>query len=155
MAYFAELDKNNIVLRVVVIDDNCVPSNEHVDGENWCIKFFKGGTWKQTCRNNSFRKQYAAKGYTYDASKNKFIAPQPFASWSLDANDDWQPPITYPTITDDGATPPIWIYVIKWNETKYQADNTKGWEAFKSNDEGETPIKYDWNGTSWITSQNI
>ena len=49
--------------------------------------------------NNNFRKQYAGIGYTYDAAKNKFISPQPHASWSLDASDDWQAPVTYPTIT--------------------------------------------------------
>ena len=41
--------------------------------------------------------------------------------------------------------------IISWNETKYQADNTKGWEATKSNDESETPTKYDWNGTAWVS----
>ena len=55
---------------------------------------------------------------TYDATKDKFISPQPHASWALDGNDDWQAPITKPS---DGK-----IYV--WNETAYQADNTKGWD---------------------------
>ena len=65
----------------------------HVDGENWCINFFKGGIWKQTSYNNNFRKQYCGKGYVYDPVKDKFLCPQPYASWSLDANDDWQAPI--------------------------------------------------------------
>ena len=73
----------------------------HVDGETWCVNFFKGGTWKQTSYNHNFRKQYAGKGSTFDAAKNKFISPQPFASWSLDGNDDWQAPVTYPTDTTD------------------------------------------------------
>ena len=34
---------------------------------------------------------------------------------------------------------------------KYNADNTKGWEAIKSNDTSETPTKYDWNGTAWVS----
>ena len=101
MAHFAELDNNNVVLRVVVVGNDCVPSDEHIDGETWCINFFKGGTWKQTSYNHNFRKQYAGMGYTYDAAKNKFISPQPHDSWTLDANDDWQAPVTYPTdITD-------------------------------------------------------
>ena len=105
MAHFAELDNNNKVLRVVVVGNDCVPSDEHVDGETWCINFFKGGTWKQTSYNHNFRKQYAGIGYTYDAAKNKFISPQPHASWALDANDDWQAPVTYPTVTtyEDGT----------------------------------------------------
>ena len=151
MAHFAELDNDNKVLRVVVVGNDCVPSDEHIDGETWCINFFKGGTWKQTSYNNNFRKQYAGIGMTYDSAKNKFISEQPHASWSLDENDDWQAPITRPTVTDDGEDPSIWRYHISWNETKYNADNTKGWEAVKSNDETETPTVYDWNGTTWVS----
>ena len=66
------------------------------------INFFKGGIWKQTSYNNNFRKQYAGKGYVYDPVKDKFLTPQPYASWSLDSNDDWQAPITYPSITNFG-----------------------------------------------------
>ena len=153
MAHFAELDNNNVVLRVVVVGNDCVPSDEHIDGETWCINFFKGGTWKQTSYNHNFRKQYAGIGYTYDAAKNKFISPQPHDSWALDANDDWQAPITYPTVKDDGEETPSWVYVIKWNETKYNADNTTGWEATKSNDESETPTKYNWDASAlaWVS----
>ena len=112
MAHFAELDNNNVVLRVVVVGNDCVPSDEHVDGETWCINFFKGGTWKQTSYNSNFRKQYAGIGYTYDAAKNKFISPQPHASWALDANDDWQAPVTYPTDIGTEESPKI----ISWDE---------------------------------------
>jgi hypothetical protein len=87
----------------------------------------------------------------YDPVKDKFLGQQPYASWSLDSNDDWQAPIARPTIVDDGEDPSVWIYVISWNDTKYQADNTKGWEAIKSNDESETPTVYDWNGTAWVS----
>ena len=108
MAHFAELNDNKVVTRVVVIG-NDIPANGgtledndmHIDGEKFCIKLFKGGIWKQTSYNSNFRKQYAGIGYTYDAAKNKFISSQPHASWALDANDDWQAPVTYPTdITD-------------------------------------------------------
>jgi hypothetical protein len=116
MAHFAELDNNNVVLRVVVVGNDCVPSDEHIDGETWCVNFFKGGTWKQTSYNNNFRKQYAGIGHTYDAAKNKFIGPQPHASWVLDANDDWQAPVTYPTVTTYGSNDPLDIYKISWNE---------------------------------------
>ena len=53
------------------------------------FKFFKGGIWKQTSYNHNFRKQYAGIGMIYDPVKDKFLAPQPYASWSLDSNDDW------------------------------------------------------------------
>jgi len=87
----------------------------------------------------------------YDPVKDKFLSQQPHASWSLDSSDDWKAPITYPTVTDDGATPSVWTYMISWNETKYNADNTTGWEATKSNDESETPTKYNWNGSAWVS----
>jgi len=158
MAHFAELkamtdptgftsDSHQVVQRVVVVGNDCVPSDMHVDGETWCINFFKGGIWKQTSYNNNFRKAYAGIGMIYDPVKDKFLAQQPHASWSLDASDDWQAPITYPTVTEEGDV----RYMISWNETKYDADNTKGWEATKSNDESETPTVYDWNGTAWVS----
>ena len=163
MAHFAELesktdptgftsDTHLVVKRVVVVGNDCVPSDEHVDGETWCVNFFGGGTWKQTSYNHNFRKQYAGIGMVYDPVKDKFLAAQPYASWSLDDNDDWQAPIAYPSITDDGQAEPEWRYMISWNDTKYQADNTKGWEATKSNDEAETKTVYDWNGTSWVSA---
>jgi len=88
-----------LVQRVYDISTAAGPLGEndmHVDGETWCVNFFKGGTWKQTSYNNNFRKQYAGKGYTYDSAKDKFISPQPYASWALDGNDDWQAPVTFP-----------------------------------------------------------
>ena len=165
MAHFAELkeqtdptgftsDTHKVVERVVVVGNDIAAggatlgdNDMHVDGETWCSNFFKGGSWKQTSYNNNFRKQYAGKGMVYDSSKDKFISQQPFASWSLDASDDWQAPITYPTVTEEGAV----RYMISWNETKYDADNTKGWEATKSDDNTETPTVYDWNGTAWVS----
>jgi len=129
MAHFAELDENNIVVTVTVVDNNIETSNGklgvndmHVDGETWCKNFFNqpDTTFKQTSYNNNFRKQYAGKGYTYDAAKDKFICPQPYASWSLDGNDDWQAPITRPD-DEDGTR----MYI--WDETLYQSDNSQGW----------------------------
>ena len=104
MAHFAELNDNKVVTRVVVIG-NDIPANGgtledndmHIDGEKFCIKLFKGGIWKQTSYNSNFRKQYAGIGSIYDSVKDKFISPQPYNSWALDANDDWQAPVTYPT----------------------------------------------------------
>ncbi len=128
MAHFAELkskvdptgfttDTHQVVERVVVVG-NDIPANGgtlgdndmHVDGETWCVNFFKGGIWKQTSYNHNFRKQYAGKGFTYDSSKNKFIADKPYASWSLNSSDDWEAPTNKP---DDGK-----IYI--WNETDTQ-----------------------------------
>ena len=96
MAHFAELDENNIVLRVVVIAD------EHEeDGEKWCSDFFGGNFWKQTSYNASVRKNFAGAGYRYDASLDAFIPPQPFPSWVLDVvSCQWMAPTPYPSDGD-------------------------------------------------------
>ena len=162
MAHFAELktktdptgfttDTHQVVERVVVVGNDCVPSDMHVDGETWCINFFKGGIWKQTSYNNNFRKIYAGEGMIYDPVKDKFIGRQPYQSWTLNADDNWISPVLFPTIRN-GENPAEYFYQIKWNDAKYQADNTKGWEATKSNNTSETPTVYDWNGTTWIAS---
>ena len=169
MAHFAEIkqetdptgftsDTHWVVQRVVVVANDIEtaagPLGEndmHVDGETWCKNFFKSGDWKQTSYNHNFRKQYAGKGMIYDPVKDKFLGQQPHASWSLDSNDDWQAPITYPSVTNDGQETPEWFYMISWNETKYKANNNTGWEATKSNDTSETPTKYNWNGTAWVS----
>ena len=119
MAHFAELNSSNEVLRVIVVSNDDVDGNGgdlHADAETFVTTIVPYGTggvaWKQTSYNNNFRKQYAGKGYTYDSSKNKFISPKPYASWSLDASDDWQAPVNKP---DDGK-----MYI--WNETDQQWD---------------------------------
>ena len=136
MAHFAELDDNNVVLRVVVVGNDCVSSDEHIDGEKWCISFFKGGVWKQTSYNNNFRKQYAGIGFVYNESKNKFLSPQPFASWSIDSNDNWQSPVTYPN-GDQSA------YIIGWDE-----DNLR-WLASKISDNSN--YRWDADNTQWVS----
>jgi len=93
MSHWAEIDNNNKVIRVVVGDNND-PNND--EGYQWLIDNL-GGTWIKTSYNNSIRKQYAGVDYTYDAINDVFITPQPFSSWSLDTNFDWQPPVFYPT----------------------------------------------------------
>ena len=90
MAHFAELDSNNIVLRVVKACNQDIANNGGEQSEQAAENFKKvcpfslnGVKWLQTSYNNNFRKQYAGIGHTFDSTKNKFIAPQPFASWSL------------------------------------------------------------------------
>lgn len=91
MAHFAELDGNNIVLRVLVTDNNAV--NE---GYDWLIQNL-GGTWVQTSYNANFRKNFAGIGYTYDAERDAFIPPKPFESWSLNEETcQWDAPKPYP-----------------------------------------------------------
>ena len=110
MAHFAELDNENKVIRVVVISNEDVDANGgdlHPDAETFVATIVplleNGVAWKQTSYNNNFRKQYCGKGFIYDATKDKFIVLQPFSSWSLDSNDDWQPPVTFPNTVDIGG----------------------------------------------------
>jgi hypothetical protein len=148
MAHFAEIDSNNIVLRVVVIDNNDVNENggdQSVGAEEKVksiVPFTTGNRWVQTSYNNNFRKQYAGIGYTFDAIKNKFISPQPYASWSLDASDDWQAPVAYPTTTTYGDNAP---YRINWDE-----DNL-GWVGFDNNN---NEFAWDPDSSSWLATGN-
>ena len=93
MAHFAELDNTNTVTRVLVVPDE----QEH-RGHDYLANDLKlGGTWIQTSYNHRIRKQYAGIGFTYDADADVFVQPQPFPSWTLDENHDWQPPTPMPT----------------------------------------------------------
>ena len=95
MAHYAYLDDNNIVVAVTVGKDE----TELIDGLDTETYYALGTpyTVKRTSYNNNIRKQYAGIGYTYDADNDVFIAPQPFASWSLNSDFDWQPPTPMPT----------------------------------------------------------
>ena len=97
--YFAQVDDNNIVTQVIVAGQSFVDS--------------LGGKWVETAMDGSIRTNYAGIGYSYDAAKDAFIAPQPFPSWTLDDTFKWQAPTPYPT---DGV-------MYQWNEDK------KDWEA--------------------------
>ena len=99
MAHFAKI-KNNIVTEVIVVaNSDCsggdFPASEIV-GQEFIASLGIDGIWKQTSYNNNIRKQYAGIGYTYDPVNDVFIAPQPFGSWTLDSNHDWQPPTPKP-----------------------------------------------------------
>ena len=90
MAHYAFLDDNNLVTEVITgIDETELI--EGLDPENWYSNF-RGQTCKRTSYNHSIRKQFAGIGFTYDAINDVFIAAQPYPSWSLDENFDWQPP---------------------------------------------------------------
>jgi len=96
MAHFAEIDGNGIVKQVLVVPD----SEEHRGHEFLANDLGLSGTWVQTSYNNKIRKQFAGIGMKYDADADVFIATQPFPSWTLDENHDWQPPIARPDSND-------------------------------------------------------
>jgi len=111
MAYMAQLDDNNTVLRVLSVSNaDCpdpAPANE-AQGAAFLESLGLGTNWKQTSFNATFRKNYAGIGYTFDAVRDAFIAPQPYASWILNETTcQWEPPVPYPT---DGKN-------YSWDET--------------------------------------
>lgn len=100
MSHFAQLDANNVVTQVVVIDNRDTADANGVEKEHigaaFCERLF-GGTWKQTSYNGNIRKNYAGIGYTYRADIDAFVAPKPFPSWILNANAQWEAPVSMPT----------------------------------------------------------
>ena len=96
MAHYAFLDTNNRVTEVIVgIDETELI--EGLDPETWYGNF-RNQTCVRTSYNGNIRKQFAGIGYTYDADLDIFIAPQPYPSWILDVNHDWQPPTPMPVV---------------------------------------------------------
>lgn len=101
MAHFAQLDENNLVTQVIVVHNNdCQLNGVEVEeaGVLFCKSLFGVDTiWKQTSYNGNIRKNYAGIGYTYDAGRDAFIPPQPFASWVLNEETcRWDAPVAMP-----------------------------------------------------------
>ena len=97
MSHFAKIDNNNIVTQVIVAEKDFI--NSGAVGDEFL--------WIQTSYNNSFRKNYAGVGFTYDKAKDAFIPPKPFASWALvEDTCQWEAPTAMP---DDGK-------MYTWNE---------------------------------------
>jgi len=99
MAHWAEMDLNNIVLRVTVGDNNSPD-----EGYQWLVDNL-GGTWIKTSYNNNIRGTYAGIGYSYNSAEDIFITPQPYPSWTRSGS-FWDAPIPMPT---DGG-------MYSWNE---------------------------------------
>lgn len=151
MAHFAELDTNNTVLRVVVISNDDVDANGgdySSDAETFVSGLIPhsddGVAWKQTSYNSNERKQYAGFGYTYDSSKDKFICPQPYPSWTLDSDDDWQAPVTEPNIKEIDGNRVEFI----WDE-----DNQKWLGKTYTGSDNQTITNYEWDASSLSWSE--
>ena len=94
MAHFAEVNEQNIVIRVLVVPNE----QEHRGHDYLSNDLGLGGRWIQTSYNNRIRKNYAGIGMTYDPVRDAFIPPQPYPSWLLNEETCyWVPPIPYPT----------------------------------------------------------
>ena len=112
MAHFAKLGVGNIIEAVhVVSNDIALTEQAGVDFLN--NLYNTRDVWVQTSYNNNIRKNYAGVGYSYDQTRDAFIAPKPYNSWIL--NEDtcrWEAPVARPE--DDN------IYT--WNETTISWD---------------------------------
>jgi hypothetical protein len=104
MSHFAQItDNNNTVVNVVVIHNNdCLDTEGNESeavGAEFCRNLF-GGRWVQTSYNGNFRKNFAGIDYVFDETRDAFIPPKPFESWTLDETTClWQAPTEMP---DDG-----------------------------------------------------
>ena len=113
MAYFAKLGTGNIVEKVISINNSVITDSNGVEQEQLGVDFINKlyntrDVWKQTSYNNNIRKNYAGIGYTYDETRDAFIPPKPFPSWTLNETTClWEAPVAYPT---DGQR-------YTWNET--------------------------------------
>ena len=93
MSHWAELDENNIVLRVTVGDNNDPNGDE---GYQWLIDNL-GGRWIKTSYNETIRKNFAGPGSLYDPIRDAFISPKPSESWVLNEETcKWEAPVPYP-----------------------------------------------------------
>ena len=140
MAHFAVIDGSNIVIAInVIADSDCLDGDDNESeavGIAFCVSLFGAGTYKQTSYNTHggkhydndtgledsgtpLRKQFAEIGDTYDVVKNKFIKPQPYASWTLNADDDWESPL--------GIQPHAVGKSYDWDESAYQDVRSTGW----------------------------
>tara|TARA_R100000656_G_scaffold38403_1_gene32334 strand:+ start:652 stop:1023 length:372 start_codon:yes stop_codon:yes gene_type:complete len=107
MAHFAEIDNDGIVQRVIVAEQDFIDSGAVGDASNWVQTSYntRGGVHYAPNSNEpdggiALRKNYAGKGYTYDETRDAFIAPQPYPSWNLDEDTcQWNAPVPRP---DDG-----------------------------------------------------
>ncbi len=135
--YFAEVDTNSIVKRVIVLD-----SKDMIDDEDdtiseelgilRCTQLFgdiSPNVWVRTYKKGTTRGVFAIIGGTYDSSNDVFLKPKPYNSWTYDsATKDWKAPLVEPTLEDSNFVDG-WMY--RWNETLYHRDNTKGWEKVR------------------------
>ncbi len=105
MAHYAKLNNQNKVLKVTVVANGVITDGDGAEQEQLGIDFLTKlnggiGWYKQTSYNGTIRKNYAGINYEYDEQRDAFIAPQPYASWTLNETTcRWEAPVAYP---DDG-----------------------------------------------------
>jgi len=111
MAHFAKVGAGNKVIKVHVVN-NEILMKDGVENAQQGIEFLQNlynnrNLYVQTSYNSTFRKRFAATGYTYDQTRDAFIEPKPFTSWTLNEETcGWEAPTPYP---DDDK-------VYRWDE---------------------------------------
>lgn len=124
MAHFAELDENNMVLRVLVVPDE----EEHRGEEFLRDDLNLGGKWIQTSYNGNIRKMFAGIGYTYHQELDIFIPPKPFPSWILNTDKgEWESPIPAPEIDP-------YTHALGWDEENQKWNITNNIAILPSNE---------------------
>jgi len=129
MAHFAKLGVGNKVLRVTVVS-NDVATTEKAGEEFLQNLHGSRDVWKQTSYNTiggehrlggtPFRKNYAGIGYTYDETRDAFIPPKPFNSWTLNETTcNWEAPVSKPLLTQEQLDNNNYY---SWNEETQQWD---------------------------------
>ena len=117
MAYFAQIDDNNVVTKVIYIDNSVCLDENGEEQESLGIDFCRSANdsrWVQTSYNRTFRKNYASIGYVYDETNDAFVPPQPFPSWILnEITYRWEPPVPFPA---DGKAYNWDESVLRWVE---------------------------------------
>ena len=94
MAHFAKIDDNNIVVDVIIADPYYIGLGEFGDPSKFIQTSYNTSEGKHKLDGNPLRKNFAGKGYTYDAGRDAFIPPKPFASWTLDEETCvWKSPV--------------------------------------------------------------
>lgn len=115
MAYFAQIDDNNIVTRVTVVADADAPNE--AAGIALCKSLVGSDTnWVQTSRDIRYR--YAGIGMKYDATNDVFYKQQPYASWVLNTSTwKWEAPVALPDDAGvDDPENPTEIVEYTWDE---------------------------------------
>lgn len=119
MSHWAEIDENNVVVRVTVGDNNDPNGDE---GYQWLIDNL-GGTWVKTSYNANIRKNFAGIGYVYDQQRDAFIPPKPETNPSFVLDEEtcrWRPPVDKPAegnyYWDEDS--------ISWKESDFDPTNT-------------------------------
>ena len=135
MAHYAEIDENNIVIRVIVIDQDVLESGVMGDPNNWIQTSYNTYAGVHRLAGTPLRKNYAGVGYVYDKERDAFISPSPFNNYILNESTcQWEPPIEMP---NDGN-----LYI--WD------DDNINWLMIPSPPDMESGYTFDRQTNTWI-----